>query len=93
MGYLMEEDFITQNKEKEQQITEKSRLLFQSLGITPEDLSRFLEDPKRFSPEAWQLLQKKRTELEAQIDAKIQEMNHTTKKESKNPKGHWLFVK
>lgn len=89
----MEEDFVTKHQEKEKQIAEENRQLFHKLGISQEDLSRFLQDPKRFSPETWALLQKKREELERQIDAKIQEMNTSTKKDSSNPKAHWLFVK
>lgn len=89
----MEEDVVQQNKEKEAQIAEENRQLFQNLGITQEDLSQFLQDPKKFSPETWEFLQKKREELEKQIDAKIQAMNSSTKKESDSPKGHWLFVK
>jgi hypothetical protein len=89
----MEEDFVAKNKEKEAEIAEQNRQLFQTLGITQEDISRFLQDPKRFSPEAWKLLQKRREELQTQIEAKIQEMNQTTNKKIKNPKGHWLFVK
>ena len=82
----MEEDLISKNKEKEAEIAEQNRQLFQSLGITQEDISRFLQDPKRFSPETWEFLQKRREELEQQIDAKIQEMNQSTKKQPKNPK-------
>jgi DNA-binding transcriptional MerR regulator len=89
----MEEDIVSKNKEKEAEMAEQNRQLFQSLGISPEDLSRFLNDPKRFSPETWEFLQKKREELEKQIDAKIQGMNQSTKKQAQNPKGHWLFVK
>jgi DNA-binding transcriptional MerR regulator len=89
----MEKDIVQQNKEKEAQMAEENRQLFLSLGITQEDLAEFLQDPKKFSPEVWAFLQKKREELERQIDEKIRSMNSSTKKEAANPKGHWLFVK
>ena len=89
----MDEDIIQKNKERAAEIAEEKRQLFQNLGITAEDLAAFLQDPKKFSPETWAFLQKKREELEQQIDAKIQAMNTSTKKEKSNPKGHWLFVK
>jgi hypothetical protein len=54
---------------------EEKRQLFLELGITSEDLSKFLNDPKRFPPETWAFLQKKKEELEEQIDKKIREMS------------------
>ena len=89
----MDDDSIQKNEKKEAELAEEKRQLFQNLGITQEDLANFLQDPKKFSPETWAFLQKKREELEQQIDAKIQAMNTSSKKEKNPPKGHWLFVK
>lgn len=88
----MEEQFFA--RKEENRMAEEKRQLFLSLGITPEDLSQFLQDPKRFPPETWEFLQKKREELEKQIDAKIKEMTvPTERKETGTPKNHWLFMK
>ena len=78
------------------ELEEKTNRLLEKGGHTPLSIKRYLDDPKNFSPEDWQLIQKQRNILEADLGLAIDPSFHKIKKEketkvmSKERKGKTL---
>jgi len=93
----LDETVLKKQKKDLERMAEERRQLFQSLEISESDFLKALKDRKNFSPETWEVLQKRRHELEEVLDKKIQAAS--TPKEPKKPHsppqigGHWIHVK
>ncbi len=84
-----------QDKELEK-IEEENRQLFESLGISGDELVNALHDPGRFKHEEWAVLQRQRDVLEKAIDARLLAARKSKKPTQTKPshiQGHWIFVK
>lgn len=69
--------------------------LFAELGIGPHQLEEMLNDPLRYSKEAYDFIQKERKALQDILDRRIQE-SRAKLKSQKPPEaigGHWIFVR
>lgn len=69
--------------------------LFADLGIGPHQLEELLNDPSRYSKEAFDFIQRERKALQEILDTRIQESRAKLKRE-KPPEaigGHWIFVR
>lgn len=80
----------------QRELENKTNSLLEKGGHTPLSIKRYLDDPKNFSPQDWQLIQQQRDQLEADlglaIDPSFRKLKKTqeTKVMSKERKGKTL---
>lgn len=69
--------------------------LFANLGIGPHQLEELLNDPSRYSKEAFDFIQRERKALQDILDTRIQESRAKLKREMPPEAigGHWIFVR
>jgi hypothetical protein len=69
--------------------------LFAELGIGPHELEEMLNDPNRYTKEAFDFIQKERKALQDILDKKIYESRAKIKRETPPEaiRGHWIFVR
>ena len=89
-------EWVEKMDKMRKELNEKTNKLLEKGGHTPLSIKRYLDDPKNFSPQDWQLIQKQRDTLEADlglaIDPAFKKMKKTkeTKVLSKERKGKTL---
>lgn len=69
--------------------------LFADLGIGPHQLEEILNDPSRYSKEAYDFIQRERKALQDILETNIQE-SRAKLRSQKPPEaigGHWIFVR
>jgi len=93
---MEENDTILDQQKDLERMAEERRQLFENLGVSESKLLDALKDKSNFSPEMWELMQKKRQELEELLDKKIASTQPKKEKKLQSPPridGHWIHVK
>lgn len=79
------------------QMEEKSKKLFDKVGVTPHELHHMMNNKENFSKEAWDALQKQQQEIEMILERRIDEAQAKIKKKPSpfdvKSGGHWIFVR
>jgi uncharacterized protein YdcH (DUF465 family) len=91
------EDTLKELEEQIKKMEQESKDFFDELGISPHQIEDILSDRKRYSPAAYEYLQKQRQKLEDTLEERIAEVNASLKQEREREngaiKGHWIFIR
>jgi hypothetical protein len=84
------QEMITRNRreieileERYSKLAEETNILYEKLGITKEELKKYLADPSNFSPQAWKDLQKYKERLHEAYERDIEIIQNATDKEKR----------
>lgn len=75
----------------------KTKELFETLGICPEQFAAFVENPANFSEEEWNIIQVEKKKLDEKLNLSLSQVHDPvkTKKtfEELSQSRNWLFVR
>ena len=71
--------------------------LMNELNVTPEQLTKYIENSDNFTPENWEELQQQRKSLDEKLKRDLENVRDPSKTKKRqadrNVAPHWLFVK
>lgn len=84
-------------EEKYSRLTEETKELHDKLGVTAEELKKYLANPSNFSSQSWKALQKQKEKLQEAYERDLEQIKNSIHKEQRfkerNIPSNWIFVK
>lgn len=83
---------------KMEKVQQDYQKLLNEIGLSPEQISEYVDNPDNFSPPIWEMLQKERAHLDERLNLELSRIKDPRKNEKKYSdqaviQQHWLFVR
>lgn len=78
-------------------LQDKTKELFDTLGICPEQFAAFIENPANFSSEEWEIIENEKKKLDERLDLSLNAIRDPIKAQKSfedfSQSRNWLFVR